>query len=251
VLLSPLGWRAKDWPFTVLEATLEYPDRVRGEAIMPWGAREAQALGVDRGLLDAGASVSPVWDEYTEDADQPVQISMSEVIEDVPGAVNMPHPDACQAIITAAANAGATVVRGARRVNLTGGGMVTVSYDVDCHNEVTAPLVVGADGRGSVVRRQCHIPLHRQDEICYASGLLVAGPDEVPGEQDIVGTDGDFLFALFDQGRGRARVYLFTGRWGQHQFSGHNAVPDFLAACKALRCGDLLTNSTPAGSCAT
>ncbi len=193
-----------------LEPTLDYPDRVRGEAIMPWGVKEASALGVDKVLLDAGARVSSVWKEYTDDNGQPAEILMSEVIEGVPGAVNMRHPDACQAIITAAAKAGAAVVRGVRGVRLTAGRSVTVSYDVDGNHQVTAPLVVGADGRTSTVRRQSRIPLQRQDAICYSSGLLVDGLDDVPAEQDVIATDGDFLFALFHQGRGRA---AFTFSW--------------------------------------
>ena len=234
-----------------LEPTLDYPDRVRGEAIMPWGVKEASALGVDKVLLDAGARVSSVWKEYTDDNGQPAEILMSEVIEGVPGAVNMRHPDACQAIITAAAKAGAAVVRGVRGVRLTAGRSVTVSYDVDGNHQVTAPLVVGADGRTSTVRRQSRIPLQRQDAICYSSGLLVDGLDDVPAEQDVIATDGDFLFALFHQGRGRASVYLFMGKSGRHQFSGRDAVPRFLAACNTLRCGDLVSNSIPAGPCAT
>ena len=215
---------------------------------MPWGVKEASALGVDKVLLDAGARVSSVWKEYTDDNGQPAEILMSEVIEGVPGAVNMRHPDACQAIITAAAKAGAAVVRGVRGVRLTAGRSVTVSYDVDGNHQVTAPLVVGADGRTSTVRRQSRIPLQRQDAICYSSGLLVDGLDDVPAEQDVIATDGDFLFALFHQGRVGA-VHLFMGKSGRHQFSGRDAVPRFLAACNTLRCGDLVSNSIPAGPC--
>ena len=245
------GLASQGLAVTVLEHTLEYPDRVRGEAMMPWGVKEARALGVDKVLLDAGARVSPVWKEYSEDARQPAEIMMSEVIEGVPGALNMRHPDACRAIITAAADTGAAVVRGVRGVKIIAGHSVTVSYNADGDHRVTAPVVVGADGRASVVRRQSHIPLHRQDAICHASGLLVDGLDVLPGEHDVIATDGDFMFALFHQGRGRARVYLFMGESRQHQFSGHDAVPRFLAACDTLRCGDLLSNSTPAGPCAT
>jgi 2-polyprenyl-6-methoxyphenol hydroxylase-like FAD-dependent oxidoreductase len=44
---------------TVLEATTDYPDRVRGETMQCWGVAEARELGVEQVLLDAGASVRP------------------------------------------------------------------------------------------------------------------------------------------------------------------------------------------------
>ena len=39
-LLSPLGWRAEGWAWSFSEPTLDYPDRVRGETIMPWGVKK-------------------------------------------------------------------------------------------------------------------------------------------------------------------------------------------------------------------
>ena len=68
-----------------LEPTLDYPDRVPGEAIMPWGVKEASALGVDKVLLEMPARVSSVWREYDDGLRE--KILMSEVIEGVPGAL--------------------------------------------------------------------------------------------------------------------------------------------------------------------
>lgn len=44
---------------TVLEATVEYEDRVRGESMQTRGVREAQTLGVDKIMLNAGAFAGP------------------------------------------------------------------------------------------------------------------------------------------------------------------------------------------------
>ena len=46
---------------TVLEATTEYPDRVRGESMHAWGVKEARELGVEETMLEAGAHVAPLW----------------------------------------------------------------------------------------------------------------------------------------------------------------------------------------------
>src|SRR5215831_3645162 len=90
---------------TVLEGTTEYVDRVRGESMQCWGVVEARELGVEKVLLDAGAHMSPT--------------------------LNLRHPAACQALVDAAAGAGATVVRGASHIELTRNGTTTLTYDVD------------------------------------------------------------------------------------------------------------------------
>ena len=48
----------------VLEQSEVYEDRVRGEAMVPWGVAEARQLGVEQVLLDAGARVSETWINY-------------------------------------------------------------------------------------------------------------------------------------------------------------------------------------------
>src|SRR4051812_15322651 len=51
---------------TVLEQSVEYPDRVRGESMHLWGVKEARELGVESVLLGAGAHIAPVWKQYVE-----------------------------------------------------------------------------------------------------------------------------------------------------------------------------------------
>jgi 2-polyprenyl-6-methoxyphenol hydroxylase-like FAD-dependent oxidoreductase len=51
---------------TVLEASDEFADRVRGESMQPWGVKEARDLGVEPVLLDAGAHITTVWKQYRE-----------------------------------------------------------------------------------------------------------------------------------------------------------------------------------------
>ena len=110
----------------VLEASLEYEDRVRGESMQPWGVREARELGVEQTLLDAGAHVAPAWNHY--DADVPAEVTeanpipVSIMVPDVDGSMNLRHPDACNAL-NAAAAAGAEVQRGISDVALTPGSL--------------------------------------------------------------------------------------------------------------------------------
>jgi 2-polyprenyl-6-methoxyphenol hydroxylase-like FAD-dependent oxidoreductase len=239
---------------TVLESSVEYQDRVRGETMLPWGVKEARSLGVEQILLDAGAHIAPAWMQYVEGVDEPAVIPMSMMIEGIPGTLNMRHPDACQALIDAAAASGATVVRGVHDVKLTAGRDVSITYSTDRAAEVHAQLVVGADGRSSTVRRQAGISLRRDHPINYIAGLLVDGLAGIPDDHDVLVGDGDLLLLMFHQDGGRARLYLCPGRSGQHRFAGPDAVARFLAAWRNPGCyplSSLVAAGSPAGPCAT
>ena len=48
----------------VLEAEATFRDRVRGEAIMPWGVADARLLGLESALERAAANPLTFWDSY-------------------------------------------------------------------------------------------------------------------------------------------------------------------------------------------
>src|SRR5690349_14785867 len=102
----------------VLEQTVEYEDRVRGESMLPWGVAEARQLGAEQTLLDAGAHVAPVWVNYHL-PDQRDEIPISLLVPGVGGSMNLRHPDACRAMEQSARAAGAHVHRGTRDLDLT------------------------------------------------------------------------------------------------------------------------------------
>jgi 2-polyprenyl-6-methoxyphenol hydroxylase-like FAD-dependent oxidoreductase len=238
---------------TVLEASTRYSDRVRGESMQAWGVAEARRLGVEQVLLDAGAHVSPLWKQYAEGVGEAGDIPMSMMVPDIPGCLNLRHPDACQALVDAAAAAGAEVIRGVRDVNLAPGG---VSYATDQVHELHADLVVGADGRNSAIRRQVGIELEHQEATSYIAGLLLDGLDGAAGMPDgfdMMATEGDRFLLVFHQGHGRARVYICVGLSGQHRFSGPGGINAFLAATP-MSCfpwSESFTSAVPAGPCAT
>jgi menaquinone-9 beta-reductase len=238
---------------TVLESSTEYEDRVRGEAMMPWGVKEARDLGVEQILLDAGAHVAPLWMQYIEGGGEPSMAPMAGMVEGIPGSLNLRHPDACQALADAAAAAGATVVRGVHDIKLSSGADVSVSYTSDGPREARARLVVGADGRSSTVRRQAGISLDRDDPINYIAGLLVDGLSAIPDDHDVMIGDGDQLMLMFHQGGGRARLYVIVGRSGQRRFSGPDGAAQFMAAWTAgcYPMSELVAAGTPAGPIAT
>src|SRR5215510_1875409 len=84
---------------TVLEASTEFTDRVRGESMQAWGVKEARNLGVEQVLLDAGAHIIPVWKQYMEGAGDVGDIPMAMMIPDMPGSLYVRHPDACEVLV--------------------------------------------------------------------------------------------------------------------------------------------------------
>jgi 2-polyprenyl-6-methoxyphenol hydroxylase-like FAD-dependent oxidoreductase len=239
---------------TVLEATVEFPDRVRGESMQAWGVREARQLGVEDVLMTAGAHIAPAWRQYFPSGEDPRDIPMNLVVPDISGSLNLRHPDACQSLLDAAAAAGATVVRGVAEVRVAAGSSPSVHYAVDGTSaELRPSLVVGADGRRSVTRRALGIRLERQPETSYIAGLLLDGLGGVPDDHDVLIGEGDRFFLLFHQGDGRARAYVCIGLSGQHRFAGPDGALRFLEACalSSYPWSEQVVAATPAGPCAT
>jgi menaquinone-9 beta-reductase len=239
---------------TVLEATVDFPDRVRGESMQAWGVKEARELGVEDVLIAAGAHVSTVWRQYFASGDDPRDLPMNLMVSGIEGSLNLRHPDACQALLDAAAAAGANVVRGVSKVDVAAGSSPSVQYEANTTTvELRPSLVVGADGRRSVTRRGLGIALERQPETSFIAGLLLDGLEGVPDDHDVLIGEGDRFFLLFHQRGGRARAYVCTGLSGQHRFAGPDGTSRFLAACAVTSYpwSEQVVTATPAGPCAT
>ena len=237
----------------VLEQSEVYEDRVRGESMMPWGIAEARTLGMERVLLDAGAHIAPTWVNYHL-PDQRDEIPAGMIIPDIPGSLNLRHPEACAALERAARAAGATVHRGTRDLDLDLGAEPRVRWrDAEGEHEVQCRIVVGADGRRSRVRKALGLELERAPVLNHMAGLLVEGLVDVEDDHDILAGEGDLFMAAFHQGGGRARVYLAPGVSQADRFVGAGSVEKFLAEC-AFQClpfGERLAAGRAAGPLAT
>ena len=237
----------------VLEASVEFQDRVRGESMHLWGVAEARELGVEGVLLAAGAHVTPTWKQYMQGQDEPSEIPMSMMRPGIDGTMNLRHPAACQALLDAAVAAGATVARGVTDVRVSPGRPTRLSYRLDgSDHELVADLVVGADGRASTVRKQSGIELERDEAISFIAGLLLDGLDGVPDDHDVIVCEGDLEFLLFHQGNGRAHAYIACGLSGKHLFAGAASASSFLATTRLATYpwSAAVSEATPAGPCA-
>jgi 2-polyprenyl-6-methoxyphenol hydroxylase-like FAD-dependent oxidoreductase len=243
----------------VLEATTEYPDRVRGESMLVWGVREARELGAEQVLLDAGAHVAPIWNRY-DPALSPAEaeadpLPMAMMLPGIDGTMNLRHPVACQALADAAGKAGCDVRRGVQDVAVEAGARPVVRWqDSAGPSEVTARLVVGADGRNSTVRRQAGLVARRTIETHMVAGLLLDGVDT--GSEptaDFIAGEGSLFMATFFQPEGQVRVYLCPGAGERHRFSGPGGIDEFLRSSRfaCVPCSEALATGVPAGPLAT
>ncbi len=237
----------------VVEQSEVYEDRVRGESMVPWGVAEARELGLEPVLLDAGGRMTASWVSYHL-PDQRDEIPASMIVPEVAGSMNLRHPDACAALEAAARAAGATVTRGTRDLDLTLGARPVVRWrDASGAHEVQCRIVVGADGRGSRVRKALGRELERAPVLNHIAGLLVDGLVDVEDDHDILAGEGDLFMAAFHQGGGRARIYLCPSVPQAERFVGAGNVERFLAECafECLPFGKRLAAGVPVGPLAT
>ena len=144
----------------VLERQSHYRDHVRGELLWPWGVKVAEDLGLESTFLEAGARVVRTMIAFDEGSEHPETDDAAVVIAGVGGSVNLAHPVACAGLLSAASSAGADIRVGVGDVRLSLEPKPVVRW-LDASRtprEVTAPLIVGSDGRHSAIRSQASIP---------------------------------------------------------------------------------------------
>ena len=188
----------------VIEQTTAFTDRVRGEAIVPWGVAEARRLGLIPLFQTLGAHEIRWFDQY---AFQELMLH-----RDLPATAGEPfvavyHPALQQALLDSAAEAGSEIVRGVvvSRVNAGRDPSVLLADG----RQLRARLVVLADGRTSPLRLQAGFRPLRD-----ANPLLMAGVlfENIPVPEATVHIYYNFtageVAVWFPQGNRRARFYF-------------------------------------------
>jgi menaquinone-9 beta-reductase len=238
-----------------LERQPEYRDHVRGEILWPWGVRLARRLGIERTLVDAGASVVARLDLYDEGTPDALRIDVGKSVNGVEGSLNIAHPQACLALAHAARTAGADVRCGVRNVRVEAGDNPLVRWTTGdgIDQETSCALVVGADGRRSSVRAQAGIGLEVDPPAHLIAGMLVEAVEGMNDGVNVMARESDLIFYSFPQQGGRSRLYLCFPL-GQHsRFAGPEGPRRFLDASR-LGCLEGVADwaaSRPAGPCGT
>lgn len=238
----------------LLEKSTQYEDRVRGEWISPWGVTETKRIGLYDALVAAGGHhlTSHVTYDETRDpsAAEAAALPLGMFAEGVAGPLCLRHPVHCQTLFDQAVAAGATSLRGASVGAIVLGDAPSVTYAVDgVEHTARAPLVVGAEGRQSNVRRVAGLTLLQDKPHHWFAGLLVDNVEGWDVTRQAIGTEDDFAFLAFPQGGDRVRVY---GGWDlaeKTRFAGNEGAQRFLDAFR-MKCAphnDRIAGGTPAG----
>lgn len=219
----------------VLEKSEVFEDRVRGEWIAPWGVTETQTLGLYDTLMAAGGrhlTRHVTYDESLEpQAAEALTLPLGIFKDGVPGPLCIGHPHHCQTLLKAAVAAGAEVRRGVDVGEVHGGPAPMAAYAWRGKSfEAHGRLLVGADGRASMVREAAGITLHQDAPHHWFAGLLVEGADDWDPDLQAIGTEGDFAFLAFPQGGGRVRVYGGYALDQAQRFRGPEGARRFLDA---------------------
>ncbi len=240
----------------VLERLTEFSDRVRGEWMACWGVVELKKLGLYERFMAAGGhhvSRSIPYDELlpAEQAEA-IATKFAGLHPDVPGPLCMEHVVMQNEAIAWAAESGAEVLRGVSGVAVTAGASPRVRYTHEgVEHDVGCRWIVGADGRGSSVRRQLEIPINEAPLDHLIAGLLVDGADDWPEDLQCIGKFGDLHYLVFPQGGGKLRLYADYAYHGSARFSGPDGASEMLAAfdLPGVPHSKAVANARPIGPC--
>jgi 2-polyprenyl-6-methoxyphenol hydroxylase-like FAD-dependent oxidoreductase len=233
----------------VLERERRFTDRVRGEVVMPWGVGEARALGVEQLLLGTCGHTLR-WNDMFFVGAQVVHRDLAATTPQAAAWLSFYHPAMQEVLLDAAARAGAEVRRGARVHDVEPGARPAIITGTE---RIDARLVVGTDGRGSLVRKWAGFATCRDPDRISFSGVLF---DDLRIPEDA----GRILFnpsigrvsLLFPQGSGRVRAYVGYHKDADPPRGAESDLSRFIA--ESVRAGmdpDLYAAARPAGPLAT
>jgi menaquinone-9 beta-reductase len=240
----------------ILEKTTEHVDRVMGEWVAPWGAKELKKLDLLDPFLAAGGyhmeSVISIEDGMSrEDAlasARPVAGVMG-----MPGPLCLGHPSMCNVLNDEAVAAGATLHRGVSQIDVVPGKTPVISFKLDGDSRTLRPrIVVGADGRASSVRKNIGVELNTDPVVHFFCGMLVEGIEDLSEMISLTGTEQDVHYTLFPQGPGKARLYLGIAPDQASRFAGEGGPDKFMEVYRSLNMpfAECFRPARPAGPCA-
>jgi 2-polyprenyl-6-methoxyphenol hydroxylase-like FAD-dependent oxidoreductase len=236
----------------VIEREARFKDRVRGEWLAPWGVAEANELGVYETLISECGYHPTGWDTRLAGN----SLGLRDLAATTPQAVHpmtFYHPRAQETLLEAAEKAGVEVRIGGRVVAVEPGAVSRVMIQGNGGTDsYTARLVVGADGRGSMVRKWAGFESKDDPDQQWLAGILVENT-AAPMDYSVAVFNpfASRLALMFPQGDGRARFY-FGARSSEPGMTGDKDVGRFTEdSVKTGMPAEYFEGSKPAGPLAT
>ena len=217
----------------ILERERRFKDRVRGEWVAPWGAAEVRELGLYEVLKDDCGHATPWWDQYMG-PEQAVHRDLSVTTPQQLASLTFYHPAMQERLLQAAGDAGAEIRRNAVVRTVKAGAPVKVGIaDEGRLEEVQARLVVGADGRNSIVRKLGGFDVHGDPERMLIAGVFY---EDLPVPADtnhfVLNPFISQVALIFPQGDGKGRAYIgYNKSVNPHRLQGEKDVPRFVEEC--------------------
>jgi menaquinone-9 beta-reductase len=235
----------------LIEREARFRDRVRGDALFPWGAVEAGRLGIADVLPMSGARPLPVWQPYTDgEPEAPYRWADDVPTGDVVWGVN--HPGLQEALFCRAVATGVAAMRPAKALAPT--RRADELWDLPVQTEdgtatVQARLIVGADGKDSGVRRWVGASTIRDPVHHVIGGCLVTGIGLEPDAAHHARFDGGMTL-VFHHANENARLYLVCQPQRAKAIRGPYAASAFIAACAKAFPAGTFTRARPVGPAA-
>lgn len=230
----------------LIEREPVFRDRIRGEAIHPWGVREVEALDL-RPLLDSAGAISlPYWTRY-QHAEPGEPYAWREDFPDSPGGISINHVRLQETLLQAARDEGARVVRPATASPVpTDSGWTIPVTTPSSEKTIHARLLVGADGQRSATRaliggRAIRDPIHHR-----MGGMLIRGLD-LPRDSAHQAFHATGFSMAYLQENDLARVYDVCPDDDAREMQGPAGTERFIQRVGALYPASAFARAEPAG----
>ncbi|MFM9976413.1 MAG: NAD(P)/FAD-dependent oxidoreductase, partial [Beijerinckiaceae bacterium] len=211
---------------TVLEKEADYVDRVRGECMVHWGYEQAIAMGIGD-ILGGTPGASFVTRLMAYDETLPLEVaqarahSMAGLVEGIPGLFCAGHVDMREQLSAEAERAGATFLRDVDHVEVQPGERPMVSFEHDgIKHQLSANLVLVADGKNSRIRKALGITLHTSGPWACLAGLLIDDGGLWDRAETTQSVFGENLIYVMPRGDNLSRIYITRTMDNPNRFTG-------------------------------
>jgi len=194
----------------VVERETQFRDRVRGESLQPWGVAEARLLGIADFLHPISQEMR--WFAQFMNGTPAFRRDLARTTMHSECMWGFYHPEAQELLLSAAADAGAEVRRGATVTGITAGTNPRVTIEAgDGHTDAHARLVVLCAGRNPGLRTDLGFTVRRGSIPVLLSGVWLsnlsceADPAVAYVDNNVVKGS---VVGLFPQPGNRARAYF-------------------------------------------
>ncbi len=229
----------------LIEREATFRDRIRGEAIHPWGVAEVHALGLREVLDEAGAISLPYWTRY-RNAEPGEPYAWASDFPDSPGGISANHVAMQETLIHQAREEGAQVFQPATAQPVASPDGWQLAITSEDATTLHARLLVGADGQRSLTRKVIG-GTGKRDPIHHSmGGMLVRGVDLARDSAHQAYHEAGFGMVYLQQDD-LSRVYYVCPTEEARELQGPQRKDEYLRRVGALYPAGAFDRAEPVG----